>query len=95
MFRLMFKSKIDKKAREIHVLDKVYSDFNMFTVDPVNNKLRVSLEPNVKNGHYSRKEMIDLEKERWNWKHLNYTIDDNGNLEMDIPENHEVLIILK
>jgi hypothetical protein len=40
-------------------------------------------------------EMIALEKEGWNIKNLNYTIDQFGNLEMDIPENHEVLVILK
>ena len=95
MFRLMFKNKADKKSREIPVLDKVFSDFNMFTIDPVNKKLRVSLDPNVKNGHYSYDEMLACEKEGWDVYKLSYTIDNNGNLEMDIPDGYEVLVILK
>jgi hypothetical protein len=39
--------------------------------------------------------MIALEKESWDYKNLSYTIDEDGNLEMDIPEGYEVLVILK
>ena len=95
MFRLMFAPKATPGKGEITILSKVFSNFNIFRIDMENKKLRVGLEPNINNGHTSYKDMIALEKEGWDIKNLNYTIDQYGNLEMDIPEGYEVLVILK
>ena len=38
---------------------------------------------------------VDKLKEGWDVKHLKYTIDQYGNLEMDVLEGYEVLVILK
>ena len=95
MFRIMFASKATPGKGEITILTKVFSNFNIFRIDMENKKLRVHLEPNINNGHTSYKDMIALEKESWDFKKLSYTIDEDGNLEMDIPEGYEVLVILK
>ena len=95
MFRLMFAPKTTPSKGEIVILSKVFSDFNMFHIDLDNKKLRVSLDPNYKNGHTSYEDMLTCEKEGWDVKHLKYTIDQYGNLEMDVPEGYEVLVILK
>lgn len=96
MFRLMFAPKETPGKHEINVLDQVYGTFNSYRVDLEKRKLKTSLSPNLNRFAYmSYEEMIQCEKEDWDCKHLSYTIDQFGNLEMDIPENHEVLVILK
>lgn len=96
MFRLLFAPKATPGKGEIVVLDQVYSTFNRYTVDLENRKLRVSLDPNRQRfENMTYEEMIKCEKEAWDVKNFNYTIDEWGNLEIVIPENHEVLVILK
>ena len=96
MFRLMFAPKATPGKGEIPVLDQIYGTFNSYRVDLENRKLKVSLDPNTKRFSFmTYDEMIKCEKEGWDIKNLNYTIDQFGNLEMDIPEGHEVLVILK
>ena len=81
---------------EILVLDQIYGTFNTFKVDVENRKLKTSLDPNTKRFAFmTYEEMIQCEKEGWDVKHLKYTIDQYGNLEMDVPEGYEVLVILK
>ena len=92
----MFAPKETPGKHEITVLDQVYGTFNSYRVDLENRKLKVSLDPNRHNfENMTYEEMISLEKEGWDIKNLNYTIDQYGNLEMDIPEGYEVLVILK
>lgn len=96
MFRLMFAPKSTPGKREIHVLDQIYGTFNIYTVDVENRKLRTSLSPNLQRfENMTYKEMIECEKEGWDAKHLNYSIDHFGNLEIDIPEGYDVVVILK
>lgn len=96
MFRLMFAPKATPGKGEIAVLDQIYGTFNSYRVDLENRKLKVSLSPNLKRFSFmTYDEMIQCEKEGWDVKHLKYTIDQYGNLEMDIPEGYEVLVILK
>lgn len=96
MFRLMFAPKATPGKGEILVLDQIYGTFNSYTVDLEKRKLRTSLSPNLKRFSYmSYEEMIQCEKESWDVKNLKYTIDQYGNLEMDVPEGYKVLVILK
>lgn len=96
MFRLMFAPKATSGKGEIPVLDQIYGTFNTFKVDVENRKLKTSLDPNTKRFAFmTYEEMIQCEKEGWDVKHLKYTIDQYGNLEMDVPEGYEVLVILK
>ena len=96
MFRIMFNPKATPGKGEIPVLDQIYGTFNTFKVDVENRKLKTSLSPNLQRFAFmSYEEMIKCEKEAWDVKHLKYTIDEDGNLEMDIPEGYEVLVILK
>lgn len=96
MFRLMFAPKATPGNGEILVLDQIYGTFNTYTVDVENRKLKTNLSPNSKRFSFmTYDEMIQCEKERWDWKKLNYTIDGDGNLEMDIPEDYDVIVILK
>lgn len=92
----MFAPKATPGKHEILVLDQIYGSFNSYTVDLENRKLKTSLSPNRERFfHMTYEEMIACEKEGWDVKKLNYKIDSNGNLEMDIPEGHEVFVILK
>jgi hypothetical protein len=92
----MFAPKATPGKHEIPILDQIYGTFNSYTVDPENRKLKTSLSPNRERFfHMTYEEMIACEKEGWDVKKLNYKIDRNGNLVMDIPEGHEVLVILK
>ena len=95
MFRLMFAPKATPGRGEILIIDQGFGVINNFTVDMDNRKLRTSLDPNRNFRHMTYAEMIACEKEGWDVKHLSYSIDDMGNLEMDIPEGYEVLVILK
>ena len=96
MFRLMFVPKATPGKGEITVLDQIYGTFNSYTVDMENHKLKTSLSPNLKRFSFmTYDEMIQCEKDGWDCNKLNYTIDRVGNLEIDIPEGHDVLVILK
>ena len=96
MFRLVFAPKATPGKGEILVLDQIYGTFNSYRIDLENRKLKTSLSPNLKRFAFmSYEEMIESEKEGWDVKHLKYTIDRVGNLEMDVPEGYEVLVILK
>ena len=91
----MFVPKATPGKGEILIIDQIFGVINNFTVDIDNHKLRTSLDPNRNFGHMSYEEMIVCEKESWDVNHLSYSIDDMGNLEMDIPEGYEVSVILK
>jgi len=96
MFRLMFAPKATHGKGEIAVLDQIYGTFNSYTVDVENRKLKTSLSPNLKRfSSMTYDEMIQCEKEGWDCKKLNYTIDQFGNIEMEIPEGYDVMVILK
>ena len=84
---------------ELPVFDKVYEDFNIFTIDVERKVLRVGLCVNDRQPKYcfQWENMVECLKESWDNYGIKYEFD-GGNSSMvtiHIPDGYDVLVILK
>lgn len=94
MFSIRFAPKATPGKGEIPVFDKVYEDFASFTIDLEKRRIRVPLHVNSKQLYMSHQEMFENLKFWWDISKLHYE-KDGSVVYVYIPEDHEVLVILK
>ena len=99
MFRIMLAPKATPGKGELPVFDKVYEDFNIFTIDVERKVLRVGLRVNDRqmNGRFHWGDMVECLKESWDVWGIKYEFD-GGNSSMvtvHIPDEYDVLVVLK
>lgn len=99
MFRLMFAPKATPGKGELPVLDKVYEDFNIFTIDVDNRILRVGLSINEKQRYsvFNWHTLVEFLKEGWDACGIKYEFDGGSSsmVTIHIPDGYDVIVVLK
>ena len=99
MFRIMLAPKATPGKGELPVFDKVYEDFNVFTVDVERKLLRVGLRVNSSHmyGGFRWENMVECLRESWDAWGIGYEFDGGSSsmVTVHIPDGYDVLVVLK